>query len=196
MAKLKVAFKVGRHKHSMLRLPDSPFDPLERLVKVDIEDSHSTDGTISGCRYTESRNDPIKLFAAEYITWTDTPSARRRLLEMQQEVVGGVRHLLQWPSSTGFFTSGGTESIVQAVLAARNSRPEVTRPNVVFSPTAHVALSKACAYLGLEEREVPVDGQLRLSPASLQAIDGNTVLVYASFPSYAYGSCEDVHSLA
>jgi sphinganine-1-phosphate aldolase len=44
---------------------------------------------------------------------------------------------------------------------------------------------------------IPADSNLRLTPESVaQAIDQDTILVYTSYPSYAYGSCEDVEAIA
>lgn len=64
--------------------------------------------------------------------------------------------------SCGLMTSGGTESIFTAMLAYRQqSRSRgITHPNVVASQTAHAAFDKACFYLNMEIRKVPVKADL------------------------------------
>jgi sphinganine-1-phosphate aldolase len=53
-------------------------------------------------------------------------------------------------------TSGGTESIILALLAYREIAAErgVKTPNIVMSNTAHAAFDKACFYFGIELRKV------------------------------------------
>ena len=56
----------------------------------------------------------------------------------------------------GLTTSGGTESILLAMLAYRQWGRErgITQPNIVASITAHAAFDKACFYFGIELRKV------------------------------------------
>ncbi len=57
----------------------------------------------------------------------------------------------------GLTTSGGTESIIMAVLAYREyfkKTKGITKPNLVMSHTAHAAFDKACFYLSIEMRKV------------------------------------------
>ena len=59
----------------------------------------------------------------------------------------------------GVVTSGGTESILLAMLAYREKAKRergVTEPNIVCSETAHVAVDKACFYFKIEIRKIPV----------------------------------------
>jgi len=59
----------------------------------------------------------------------------------------------------GIVTSGGTESIILALLAYREQAKTergITRPNIVCSNTAHCAFDKACFYFEIEIRKVPI----------------------------------------
>ncbi len=70
-------------------------------------------------------------------------------------------------------TSGGTESILMAVKAARErGRKErgITTPNVVLPTSAHAAFEKGCYYFGVESRRVA--GRRRL--ACRRRCDGGT----------------------
>ncbi|MET0494371.1 MAG: aminotransferase class V-fold PLP-dependent enzyme [Actinoplanes sp.] len=56
----------------------------------------------------------------------------------------------------GSVTSGGTESLILAVKAARDAHPEITHPRLVIPSTAHAAFAKAAHYLGVALDTVPV----------------------------------------
>ena len=79
-------------------------------------------------------------------------------------------------------TSGGTESIILAVKAARDHarahRPEVVDPEMVLPITAHPAFHKAAHYLGLGVVTTSVDtGDFRADVAAFrEALGPNTVL--------------------
>ena len=98
----------------------------------------------------------------------------------------------------GVVTSGGTESILLAVLAARDARPEITAPRMVLPTTAHAAFHKAAHWLGVEPVFVDVDPVTkRADPEAMAAaIDERTVLVVASAPSYAHGVIDPVEPIA
>ncbi len=126
------------------------------------------------------------------------PTAFPSLLTMENELVGFACDLLAAPdTAVGTVTSGGTESCLLAVQAARDGRPEVTRPNLVLPATGHAAFRKAAHYFGVELRSVPVGADFRPDPAAMAAaIDHDTVLVVASAPSYAHGVVDPVTEIA
>src|SRR5690606_26238450 len=95
------------------------------------------------------------------------------------------------------FTSGGTESIMLAVKAARDAAAK-PRPNLVLPVTAHPAFHKAAHYLGVEVKPVPVSLEtFKADPEAVAgAIDENTVLVVASAPSYPQGVIDPVGEIA
>jgi glutamate/tyrosine decarboxylase-like PLP-dependent enzyme len=99
----------------------------------------------------------------------------------------------------GSVTSGGTESIMLAVKAARDAaraRGVDGKVNLVAPITAHAAFHKAAAYLDLEIRTTAVDGDFRGMPGAVaEAIDDNTALVVASAPSYTHGVVDPVADL-
>jgi sphinganine-1-phosphate aldolase len=127
------------------------------------------------------------------------PTAFPSLLRMENDLVAMAGRLLDAPEGfVGSVTSGGTESILLAVLAAREGAPHVARPNLVLPVTAHAAFLKAAKYLGLEPRVVDVDHRtLRADPdATAAVVDDDTVLVVASAPSYAHGVVDPVEAVA
>ncbi|GAA4590883.1 aminotransferase class V-fold PLP-dependent enzyme [Planotetraspora phitsanulokensis] len=124
------------------------------------------------------------------------PTAFPSMVAIEKQVVGAVAELLGRPGAPGIFTSGGTESIMLAVKAARDHGPG--GGEIVLPVTAHPAFHKAAHYLGLDVVPVPVDPvTFTVSPAAVEAaITGRTVLVVASAPSYPQGVIDPVEEIA
>ena len=101
---------------------------------------------------------------------------------MENELVGRACDLLDAPAeAVGTITSGGTESVLLAVQAARDSRPEVAHPQMVLPTTAHAAFHKAAHYFGVEPVMVDVGPDFRARPEAMAAaITDSTVLVVVS----------------
>ncbi|MEU5261429.1 aminotransferase class V-fold PLP-dependent enzyme [Amycolatopsis sp. NPDC021455] len=124
------------------------------------------------------------------------PTAFPSLLRMENDLVSAAASLLgDVPGVVGSVTSGGTESCLLAVLAARDGPPS---PSIVLPTTAHAAFHKAAHLFGLRRIDVPVDPvTFRADPAAMAAaIDDSTVLVVASAPSYAHGVLDPVPEIA
>jgi glutamate/tyrosine decarboxylase-like PLP-dependent enzyme len=123
------------------------------------------------------------------------PSLRR----MQSEVVESLASLFHAGEPAGFLTSGGTESILLAVLAARErARAErgIRTPEMVLPTTAHAAFEKAAHYFGVRSVRVPVRGDFRADPAAMAAAVGeDTVLLVGSAPAYPQGVIDPIGEL-
>ncbi len=125
------------------------------------------------------------------------PSLRR----FQSEVVATVTNWVGGDDrAAGFMTSGGTESLLMAVKAARErGRRErgVERPNAVMPTSAHAALEKGCQYFGVEVRRVDVGPDWRADPVAMEAVcDDDTVLVVGSAPQYPQGVIDPIPAIA
>lgn len=128
------------------------------------------------------------------------PFAFPSLGRMQADVVRMVADLLHGgDGAAGAMTSGGTESILLAVEAARERGRSrgVTRPRMVLATSAHAAFTKAAHYFGVEAVRVPVGDDFRAdADAMAAAVDADTVLVVASAPSYPHGVVDPVGAVA
>src|SRR6195952_5629404 len=127
------------------------------------------------------------------------PTAFPSTVSLENDVVAAVADLLgAGPDHAGTFTSGGTESIMLAVKAARDSHPQVKHPKLVKATTGHPAFHKAAHYLGIEVVNVDVDPVTYTAvPAAIAAaIDEDTILVVASAPSYPHGVIDPVAEIA
>ena len=129
------------------------------------------------------------------------PTAFRSLKKFESEVVAVTADLLGYSEAAGNMTSGGTESILMAVRAARDwaraERPHVRTPEIVLPITAHPAFDKAADYLGLKAIHVPVREDLRADvEAARAAMTDDTVLIVGSAPCYPYGVIDPIPELA
>ncbi|MEV1111055.1 aminotransferase class V-fold PLP-dependent enzyme [Micromonospora sp. NPDC049751] len=132
------------------------------------------------------------------------PTAFPSLLAMENALVGAAGRVLGGgpgttaPDVVGSVTSGGTESLILAVKAARDAHPEIAAPRIVVPSTAHAAFAKAAHYLRVALDVVPVSPDtLRPEPAAMAAAIGpDTVLVACSAPSYAHGVVDPVTEIA
>jgi glutamate/tyrosine decarboxylase-like PLP-dependent enzyme len=100
----------------------------------------------------------------------------------------------------GMITSGGSTSILHAVLAYREharATRGITSPNFVKPETAHPAFDKACHLLGIELRIAPViatSAQVDLE-AVAGLIDDQTIAILGSASNYGYGTIDDIAGL-
>lgn len=134
--------------------------------------------------------------------WTENNLGQRAfpsLATLEGEVVAMALDLLHAPEGAGgTFTSGGSESIFLAMLAAREkagAQPG-SGGNVVMPDTAHLTFDRACWYLGLEARRVPVTAdRVADVTAMAAAMDGRTVALVGSAPCYPFGTVDPVAGL-
>ncbi len=120
---------------------------------------------------------------------------------IQSEVVGWTADLLHGPATTaGFLTSGGTESILCAVKAARErARAErgITEPEMIVAESAHAAFHKGAHLFGLELRKAPVNPDWTADVGAMaDLVSGNTVLIVGSAPQYPQGVIDDIPGIA
>lgn len=122
---------------------------------------------------------------------------------MEREVVEMGLDLFRAPDGAqGFMTTGGTESIVMAVQAARNfARGQRDDPahrgNLVLPETAHPAFDKAARLMDLEVRRVGTGPDYRADPAALASrIDADTILLVGSAPCFPFGVIDPIDQLS
>jgi len=100
----------------------------------------------------------------------------------------------------GLVTTGGTCSIMHAVLAYREYAAQtrgVTNPNFVMPETGHPAFNKACHLFGIELRQCeisPVTTQVSV-PDVERKIDDQTIAILGSACNYGYGTIDPIAEL-
>ena len=101
----------------------------------------------------------------------------------------------------GAVTSGGTESILTALLVYRErlrAEKGVTNPEVILPETAHAAFHKGAHLFGMEVVTAPID------PATTQVdvdfvrrhVTGRTAVIVGSACNYGYGTIDPIAALS
>lgn len=134
---------------------------------------------------------------AEY-QWTNAldPTAFPSVAALENDVVAFVAGQLGGgPDTAGTFTSGGTESCLLAVLAARERS---SGRRLLLPVTAHAAFRKAAHLFGLTVVDLPVDPvSCAVTPSTVEAaLTDDTALVVVSAPSYPHGVLDPVAEVA
>ncbi|KPI34850.1 Sphingosine-1-phosphate lyase [Cyphellophora attinorum] len=118
------------------------------------------------------------------------------------EVVAMVLSLFNAPpEAAGATTSGGTESILMAVLSARNKayhERNVTEPELIIPSTAHAAFQKAAEYfkIKLHLAPCPAPAYTVSIPHVRRLINPNTILLVGSCPNYPHGIIDPIAQLS
>jgi glutamate/tyrosine decarboxylase-like PLP-dependent enzyme len=165
------------------------------------EDAVGDAGRCSGSIYSGDHEhyaflaDTFEPFAHANVLQRDMyPSATK----FEAEIIAMAAAMLHG-APVGVLTSGGSESLLSAVLAYREQGRErgITRPNLVMPTSAHVALDKAGHAFGVEVRKAPLtDRWVADVDAMAELIDDDTVALVASAGSYPYGLVDDVPAIA
>ena len=129
------------------------------------------------------------------------PSATKfegEIIAMALDMLGGGS--IEGTTPGGIVTSGGTGSILHALLAYRDhARAErgITTPNVVKPETGHPAFDKACHLFGIEMRRAPIEPGSATVDVSAVAdlIDENTIAIIGSACNYGYGTVDPISEL-
>eukprot|EP01134_Creolimax_fragrantissima_P007021 CFRG7021T1 len=123
-------------------------------------------------------------------------------MKMEAEVIKMCANIMNGKEDAcGSMTSGGTESICMAVRAHREWAKDVKGieyPNIVVGVSVHVAFDKACDYYKIKIKHAAVDentGRVCLKSMS-RLIDGNTIMLVGSAPSFPHGCIDDIEGIA
>ncbi|NDJ34414.1 MAG: aspartate aminotransferase family protein [Chloroflexi bacterium] len=191
-----------------MRIPENGLSRSEVLDRLEAYRQHDLDwqgGRVFAYVYDpgEDVRSVVKTAYGMYLSENGLdPTTTPSVLQMEREVVRAIINLQRGDENVvGNMTSGGTESIMLAVKAARDyarATRGISEPAIVLSNTTHAAFHKAAAYLGLDVTVVPCD------PDTLDvdiegyraAITENTVLLVVSAPNYSHGIIEDVPAVA
>ncbi|MGK2929756.1 MAG: pyridoxal phosphate-dependent decarboxylase family protein, partial [Acidimicrobiales bacterium] len=150
-------------------------------------------------------NEVFGLFGHMNILQRDMcPSATRfegEVIAMALDLMHGAAAADRGHDIAGMVTSGGSGSIMHALLAYRDhARQErgITNPNVVKPETSHPAFDKGCHLFGIEIRNVPVDPDTTVvrSEVVAEQIDDDTIAIVGSACNYGYGTIDPIPALS
>lgn len=166
------------------------------------EDAVAHEGKISGSIYSGDEdhyaflNEVFGHYSHANVIQRDMyPSATR----FEGEIIAMAAALFHAPEACGVLTSGGTESLMNPMLAYREWGHDrgITRPNVVLPETAHPALHKGGHYFGIEMRIADVTDMHVADMASVRSlVDENTVALAGSAGTYPHGLIDPIGELS
>ena len=101
----------------------------------------------------------------------------------------------------GAVTSGGTESILTALLVYREQAQKergIAVPQVILPETAHPAFRKGAHLFGLEIIDAPIDAETTLVDTDFvrDAITARTAVIVGSACNYGYGTIDPIDRLS
>ncbi|MBI5052553.1 MAG: aminotransferase class V-fold PLP-dependent enzyme, partial [Chloroflexi bacterium] len=171
------------------------------------EESRWKDGFVSGAVY-HGDEEHIRFLNRVYALnsqsnplhsdlWPSTTKFEAEIVSMTATMLGAARAS---DPICGTLSSGGTESILLAMKTYRDRARDqkgITRPEMIAPITAHAAFEKAAQYFNIKMVRVPVDANFRADVAATRkAINGNTVVIVGSAPSFPHGAIDPIEPLS
>ncbi|KAL2858264.1 pyridoxal phosphate-dependent transferase [Aspergillus pseudodeflectus] len=204
--------KLTRHGDTAeknLRLPKDgwSFEEIEAKLEElqNLDRTRWEDGRVSGTVYhggnelLEMQTKAIGKFSVSNPIHPDVfPGVRK----MEAEIVAMILAAFNAPKDgAGVTTSGGTESILMACLAAREKAAAergISNPEMIIPSTAHAAFYKAAQYFKIKLHIVScLAPEYKASVTEIaRLINRNTVLLAASAPNYPHGIVDNIQEIS
>src|SRR5579872_3769675 len=183
----------GRDRQSILH---------ELAAMAGEEDRMGDLGRVSGSIYHGGHEhyafltEAFRLFAHSNVLQRDMyPSATK----LEAEIVAMTASMMHAEHAYGVVTFGGTESLINPMLAYRQAGREkgIDRPQVIVPVTAHPALDKAGHLLGIEVLKAPLADDYRADVGWIREhVTDRTVALVGSAPNYAHGLIDPIEELS
>jgi sphinganine-1-phosphate aldolase len=188
-------------------LPDDGLARDDLIALLDEEAAKTVDWQgrmAAGVNYHVS-DDVVQVAKDAYLRFFSTNALYRGyfpgLARFEDEIIDFAADMFHGPDARGSVTSGGSESILTAVVSARDRaravHPGISRPSMVVPASAHPAFWKAGHYFGLEVIKVPLDQDHQVDVDRYQAaVTDDTVLLVGSAPSLTLGMVDPIPEMA
>jgi tyrosine decarboxylase/aspartate 1-decarboxylase len=116
--------------------------------------------------------------------------------ELEARTISIMGDLLGCPDAVGYISTGGTESNIQAIRAAK-SASQVSDGNIVVPASAHFSFDKIGDMLNLEVRKADLDESLRADVSSVERlVDDQTVALVGIAGTTEFGQVDPIDELA
>ena len=195
-----------------MSLPESALSPADvaaQLAELRRDDPPVHGGRVMAYVYDAGREDAGRagrealaafgeVNALDPLTFPSVARLENDLVAWALDLVRGA------PDAVGTVTSGGSETCILAVLAAREAwrtRGRSGRATIIVAETAHPAFIKAAHLLDMDVHVVPVEREsMRLTSAAvasaIREVGDSAALVVVSAPTYPQGVVDDIESIA
>lgn len=196
---IKKEFTIEENKRSV----DSFLNYLDEISVVDKTEKINISKR-TGCSYIQdsSTRKNIDDLCGEihqlydYTELSNTPSAK-----IIDENFGKIMlELFNAPENGGYIsTFGGSESILSAMLMARNYGYDkgIKRPEVIINSATHPAFDKGAGVFNIELKKACLSKDMNVDISNVESlINENTVMIVSNNINYPYGVDDDVEELS
>ncbi len=172
-----------------------PADEVMRILEKTRERDYSYDRFFSTmCTLPH----PIAVRAHDMFLETNLgdPGLFPGVAELEERVVQMLGELLGCADASGYVSTGGTESNIQAIRAARNEAGKKDG-NIVVPASAHFSFDKIGDLLSLEVRKAELDSELKVDLSSVESLlDDRTVALVGIAGTTEFGQVDPIENLA
>jgi len=117
---------------------------------------------------------------------------------LERACIGMLGELLHLPSASGYITTGGTESNIQALRTAMQlKKADPGKANIVLPGSAHYSFEKAAQMLGVKLKRAPLDDQQKADVEAMAGlVDRNTIALIAVAGTTEFGQVDPVPEIS
>ncbi|MBN2014021.1 MAG: tyrosine decarboxylase MfnA [Candidatus Altiarchaeota archaeon] len=113
---------------------------------------------------------------------------------IEKEVISWFAEVFHSKKTAGYVTSGGTESNIAALWAAKKLHPD--RKRVLVPESAHYSVPKAADIIGLDVEWIPLDKDFKADVSAIkESIDEQTLAVIATAGTSALGVVDPIEEI-
>ena len=192
----QIAKKVNKSgQRSEMREKALPADEVMAILERTRERDYSYDRFLSTMC---TRPHPIAIKAHDMFLETNLgdPGLFPGVAGLEEEVVHMLGELLGCPLARGYISTGGTESNIQAIRAAKNESGK-SKGNIVVPASAHFSFDKIGDILSLEVRKAQLDSQLKVDLSSVESlIDEQTMALVGIAGTTEFGQVDPIEELS
>lgn len=188
-------------------MPDEPVPRgqiIAELRQMSTEEDRKGDsGRVSGSIYSGD-HDHYAFLAEAYGFYAHSNVLQRDMYpsatKLESEIIAMTADMLHGDAdTTGLVTSGGTESLVTAMLTYREwgrNIKGIAHPRIIMPVTAHPAHDKAFHYFGIEAVKAPVTDEYVVDVDFVRDhITPDTVALVGSAGTYPHGLIDPIPAL-
>ncbi len=173
---------------------DSVIEKLNALLKMDT--TYSSGSPVSSMS-TIPNQLGIEIFTKTLYKNAGRLHTFKGSAEVEKEVIEMIAELLHLKSPYGTTTSGGTESNILAMLAARETiSKKIGELEIIAPKTIHSSVDKAAWLLGIKLVKTRVDKQYKAIPSAIKkAISKQTIGIFATAGTTYLGQIDPIDDI-
>jgi tyrosine decarboxylase/aspartate 1-decarboxylase len=166
---------------------------LEKLNELLLKDSTYQTGHPVASMSTIPHSLGVEVFSKTLEKNAGRLHTFRGSAQVETDVIEMIADLLGLSKSYGTTTSGGTESNILAMLAARESKKKIREPEVIAPKTVHSSVDKSAWLLGVKLVKTRVDKNYQAIPNEIEkAITKNTVCIFGTAGTTYLGQIDPI----